>query len=896
MNFLALVFASFSADGSVDFARDIAPVLRDRCLTCHAETKQGGLQLTRRESLLQGGDSGPAIVVGKSEHSLLVRRISAPKDSDEKMPPEGSRLTSDQIARFRRWIDSGAEWPAELVLKSPKTAALEHWAFQPIRRPNVPQKITGDQRQPVDGFIQEKLRREGVEPSPEADPITVLRRVTLDLTGLPPTIEEVDVFLADPRPDAYERQLDRLFASPSYGERWARPWLDLCHFADTDGYLTDQLRPVAWRYRQWLIGALNRDLAFDQFTIEQLAGDLLPSPTQDQLLATGFLRNTLSNREGGADLEQYRVEQVMDRTQMVGVGWLGLSVGCARCHDHKFDPISQKEFYQFYAFLDQADEVNLDLPLPGEAEKFAAAIDEYRRKRAELVAAYQPGLDELQDKWEAKLLEVFANPELDATWNRQWEVLGLVWGGNLGEGQLEGCTIVRTPKPLRTQDEIDRLQDYFLASGAIVDSQKFNELKLSELAGKLNELKKTVPWPTRAPTIRQARFPREVHIHQRGEFRSPGELVEPATFAFLGSRVGTISAAKLRGGRVGGLATARIDDPPSAEVISFVNTVGLAEPRPTLQDETAPNRLDLANWLMAPENPLTARVVVNRMWQEFFGKGIVDPPNDFGLRGQPPSHPDLLDWLAAEYPHREWSGKAMQRMLVASATYRQSSHARPELHDRDPHNRWLARQEALRFNSDQVRDVSLAVSGLLQQRIGGPSVFPPQPDSVMNEGFYQHGWKESEGPDRHRRGVYTWIARLSPFAQNVTFDSPPTNSICTRRDRTNSPLQALTLLNDPVLFEAAQALSRRIMTEADAEPDRALVRLFRWSLAREPKQEELTTLTTYYRQQLSELAQQPEVVAKLVPAAIDESHKVEQAAWTNTASVVLNLSEFITRE
>jgi hypothetical protein len=562
---LAALFASCvwnsaaPADDSVDFVRDIVPILQNRCLSCHAETASGGLQLTTRELFVQGGDSGPAIVAGQSQESRLIQLIAAPTDADEKMPPEGSRLSAEQVGKFRRWIDAGAQWPENLVIKSPKAAALEHWAFQPIERPVPPEiKPRNRQRQAVDAFIEQKLAQEKIEPSPEADRTTLFRRVTLDLTGLPPTPDAVDEFLADESPDAYERQLDRLFASPQYGERWARPWLDLCHFADTDGYLTDQLRPVAWRYRQWVIDALNRDLPFDQFTIEQLAGDLLPQPTQEQLLATGFLRNTLSNREGGADLEQYRVEQVVDRTQMVGVGWLGLSVGCARCHDHKYDPISQKEFYQFYAFLDQADEVNLYLPLPGEAEKFAAAIEEHERQRAEIVAPYQPGVDELQQQWEAKLLEVFANPELDATWNRQWEVLGLVWGGNLGEGQLEGCVIARTPWDQRTPDEHARLQEYFLGSGALVDPKRFDELKLSELRAKLVEHRTKISFPTRAPTIRQARFHRPVHIHQRGEFRVPGELVQPGTFAFLPSVIGNVAM----GGRVGGLFSSVPSPPP----------------------------------------------------------------------------------------------------------------------------------------------------------------------------------------------------------------------------------------------------------------------------------------------------------------------------------------------
>lgn len=852
-----MVVAS-ETDHTVDFSQDIAPILINRCLSCHADQALGGLRLTQRELLLQGGDSGPVISPGNSEKSLLVQLVSLPKDDGGKMPPEGSRLTSEQISKLRQWIDLGAKWPEGLALKSPRQAALDHWSFQPICCPPLPSVRQPERAlQGLDFFIQQKLDGEQIEPSPPADRRTVLRRVTLDLLGLPPTPDEVHKYVADEHPEAYERQLDRLFASPQYGERWARPWLDLCHFADTDGYLTDQLRPVAWRYRQWLIEALNRDMPFDEFTVEQLAGDLLPDAAAEQLLATGFLRNTLSNREGGADLEQYRVEQVVDRTQIVGVGWLGLSVGCARCHDHKYEPISQKEFYQFYAILDQADEVNRDLPLPDEPVASPEQQSEYQRRRAELIAPHQPQLDELQAKWEAKLLEVAANPELDAGWNRQWEVLGLVWGGNLGEGQLEGCLIVQTPIDLRTQSERDRLQDYFLASGSIIDETAFRELKISDLAEKLKALKKDYLWSTRAPTMRQARTLRSVYVHQRGEFRVPGEQVQPATFSFLNRN-------------------------------------------PTSSTEQNSNshitRFELANWLMSEENPLPARVVVNRIWQEFYGQGLVDPPNDFGLRGQPPSHPELLDWLACEFRRRQWSPKSMHRVMVTSATYRQSSHARPELNERDPGNRWLARQAALRFSADQIRDVCLSVCGLLDNRVGGPSVFPPQPDSVMNEGFYQHGWKESEGPDRYRRAIYTWLARLSPFAQNVTFDAPPTNSLCTRRDRTNSPLQALTLLNDPVFFEAAQALSRRLLLETKGDFDTGVNSLFEWCLARPPQPHELAILRDYYQEQITQLADQPDTVDKLVPNVVDPARRIEQAAWTNTASVILNLHEFITRE
>ena len=863
--FFSLTAAMLAADA--DFVNDVMPILQTRCLSCHADKPNGGFSLTDRERLLKGGDSGPAIVVGNSEHSRLIRLITAPRDADEKMPPEGSRLSADQVSAIKRWIDAGAVWPDGIVLKSPQAASAEHWAFQPIRRLTAPEP--GDPSgmgQPIDAFVREKLDQHKVEPSPEADRETLLRRMTFDLTGLPPTPDSLDGFLADDRPDAYERQLDRLFASPSYGERWARPWLDLCHFADTDGYLTDQLRPVAWRYRQWVIEALNGDLPFDQFTVEQLAGDLLPQPTQDQLIATGFLRNTLSNREGGADLEQFRVEQIVDRTQMIGVGWLGLSVGCARCHDHKFDPITQREYYQFYAFLDAADEVNRSLPLPGEEDRLARADAEFYADRAKIIAPYQTELDELQKAWERKILEAAEYPERDALWSRQWEVLGLIWGGNLGEGQLEGCVIVRTPWDQRTADEQARLQEYFLSRGSLIDEKRFSELKLSELLNKLTQRRTEVAWPTRAPTMRQARHPPEVHVHQRGEFRVLGEQVKPHPFNFL--RSGVDETTTIAGGDNGRVSSQQ----------------------PVL------TRLDLAKWLLLPDHPLTARVVVNRVWQEFFGKGIVDPPNDFGLRGQTPSHPELLDWLASEYQRREWNTKAMHRVVMTSATYRQSARPRPELRDRDPHNRWLARQSPLRLNSDQVRDAILAVSGLLEYRVGGPSVFPPQPDEVMNEGFNQHGWKASEGADRYRRAVYTWIARLSPFAQNVTFDAPPTNAICTRRDRTNSPLQALTLLNDPVFYEAARSLSKQIMTETDGNPEIAIPYLFKACLGRSPREAEARLLTNFYKQQVDEFQRTPDAVDQSAPATSDPVRRMEHAVWTNVASVVMNLHEFITRD
>ncbi|MBL8817620.1 MAG: PSD1 domain-containing protein [Planctomyces sp.] len=846
--------------GQVDFVKDVAPILASRCLNCHADTAEGGFRLVDESAWQHGGDSGAVFLPGNPDASRVIQRITASKESGHRMPPEGTPLSETQIDILRSWITQGATWPTQVTLKSPKMAAADHWAFRVIQRPDVPELTSQAGYRvlnPIDAFVVDSLRRREIQQSPEADPLVLLRRVTLDLTGLPPSPDDVKDYLADVPEVRYEHVVDRLLASPHYGERWARPWLDLCHFADTDGYLTDQKRPVAWRYRDWLIHAFNHDMPFDQMTEFQLAGDLIDSPTEDSLLATGFLRNTLSNREGGADLEEYRVEQIVDRTQMVGTIWLGLTLGCARCHDHKYDPVSQKQFYELFAVLDQADEVNLPIPLSGEQSLFEQQYVEYRRKRDERIAPILDELKTLQARWEAKMLEAVANPGVSPIWDRQWEVLGLIWGGELGEGQLEGCVIVRTPVEQRTADEKDRLLDYFLARGSLIDEAAFSRLNLATLSSELETMKKSVTWPTRAPTMRQARQPRTVSIHTRGDFRVPGDLVRPGLLELNHS--------------------------------SPANGIDDAESQIT--------RRNLSAWLMDKDNPLTARVAVNRAWQEFFGRGLVDPPDDFGLRGSAPDHPALLDWLAAEYRDNGWHTKSLHRLIVMSATYRQSSAFRADLHQIDPRNALLARQMPLRLNADQVRDTVLSASGLLCRTIGGPSVFPPQPEVVAKEGF-SNVWKTSEGEDRYRRGLYTWIQRLSPFAQNVTFDAPPTNSICTRRDRSNSPLQALTLLNDPVFFEAAEAMARQVLRE-DHQSDRERISaLVVRALARPATDDELDVLMNYLNDQKqlvnSSLPDQTETeLSGTDRTVVDER---ELRVWAGVCSVILNLHELITRE
>jgi len=819
----------------VRFNREVLPILADHCYACHGfdqEARKAGLRLDRRESALAELESGErAIVPGEPAKSELLRRVAS-HDRDEMMPPpkKGQPLAPEQVEILRRWIEAGAEYE-------------KHWAFIPPVRAEPP--VVSGATHPVDRFIRARLASEAIAPAPEADRATLIRRVSFDLTGLPPSPLEVDAFLNDARPDAFERVVDRLLVSEHFGERWARWWLDLAHYADSDGYLQDFIRPVAWRYRQWVVDAFNRDLPFDQFTIEQLAGDLLPEATTSQKIATGFLRNTLSNREGGADLEEFRVNQIIDRTATLGTTWLGLTTGCAQCHDHKFDPISQREFYQLYAFFNNADEVNINAPLPGEREPWEAARKEHDRKRAELLAPMTAALAEMQADWEKRLLDAETNPDASFAWQRLVEVLGLGWGQNLGEGQLEGINIIKTPLAQRTQEQRDRLLDYFLAHAPTDYTAKLKEIKASELQAKLGALTKALPAISRAPTVVQTKPPRVTHIHLRGEFRRPGEEVKPGTPAAL----------------------------------------------PALTASGPADRLTLARWLVSPDHPLTARVAVNRLWQELFGRGLVASSENFGVRGDRPSHPELLDWLALEFQQRHWSIKELLRVIVSSQTYRQSSAARPELATRDPNNTLLARQPRLRLSAEAVRDSALAVSGLLSRTIGGPSVKPPQPASVSKEGF-RNLWATSAGADRYRRGLYTFIQRTSPFAQFVAFDLPDTSRSCTRRERSNTPLQALDLLNDPVFLDAAQALADRVQREVHGGAEQRLAHAFALVLSRPPKPEESKRLLAYLQQQRTLFVGDAASAREL----LQDSAQRADAAWVVLSSVLLNLDEFINRE
>jgi hypothetical protein len=676
-------------------------------------------------------------------------------------------------------------------------------------------------RNDIDRFVLARLEAEDITPSPEADRPALIRRARLDLTGLPPTPAEVDAFVSDPRPDAYERLVDRLLASPAYGERWGRHWLDAARYADSDGYEKDTGRPHAWRWRNWVIDALNRDLPFDQFAVEQLAGDLLPNATTGQKVATGFHRNTLTNREGGVDAEQFRVEQVVDRVTTTGTVFLGLTIGCARCHDHKYDPISQREFYQLFAFFNSDVEADIPAPLPGETEADRRRIAEFAKKKANLEA----------------LLASYRKEQLPAAQQKWEEGLTLPALRKLPPA-VALATLVEPAR--RSPQQKKSLGGYY----AKIDP------KLTELNRALADLQKRGPAEPLAQTL--ALGPRRTtHIMVRGDFLRPGAEVQPGTPAVL----------------------------------------------PPLHPTAGGTRLDLARWIASADNPLTPRVAVNWMWQKHFGRGIVATPEDFGTQGDRPSHPELLDWLASEFVHRGWSLKSMHRLIVTSATYRQASMARPELHDRDPMNVLLARQNRLRLEAEVIRDSALACSGLLVRKVGGPSVRPPQPAGVAELTYAGSArWVENTGPDRYRRGLYTWFQRTSPYPMLLTFDAPDANVCCVRRDRTDTPLQALTLMNDTVFVECARALGRRILAETPGQDHAARIRhAFRLCLAREPTPAETGALRQLFDALRQACDADPAAATKLAGTAAGAGC-TERAAWTAFARALLNLDEFVTRE
>lgn len=707
---IASVSAGVAAE-TVDFSRDIRPILATKCYACHGpdeDKRKADLRLDTRAGATRDLGGYAAVVPGKPEASELWKRVVS-TDKDEVMPPPASpkQLAAKERELFRRWISEGAEY-------------REHWSFLPVRAVKPPPlRGASGLRNGIDAFIRRELEKRGIAPAPEAERSVLIRRLSLDLIGLPPTPEEVAEFVADQDAGAYERVVDRLLASPHFGERWGRHWLDLARYADSDGFLGDKVRPNAWRFRDWVIDAINRDQPFDQFTIEQLAGDLLPGATLAQLTATGFHRNAARNTEAGVDKEEARFQNLADRVNTTGRVWLGLTIGCAQCHTHKYDPITIRDYYGFYAFFNNTE-----------------------------------------DRDEPK---------------------------------------------------------------------------------------------TKAQTLAEAsKNRRETYVHLAGSYTRRGPTVVPASLSAL---------------------------PPMS-----------------VQGEAT--RLDLAQWLVSPKNPLTSRVAVNHVWSKLFGTGIVSTPDDFGATGDPPSHPELLDWLASEFMRGGWSRKNLIRLIVTSATYRQSSTHRAELIDIDPLNRLLARQNRLRLDAEVLRDAALKTSGLLTATIGGPSIRPPLPGDVFDVGRSVK-WDVNQGAERYRRGLYILTLRSVLYPMLTTFDGPDASEACVRRERSNTPLQALTLMNDPVFVEAAQALAQRVTREAPAAADARLRHLSRLCLTREPGAEEFERLRAYYVGQKQRVAAGGMDALKVLGEALpveSSPEAVEAATLVATARVLMNLDEFINRD
>ncbi len=796
-----------AAARAVDFAADIQPLLAKNCAACHGQDLQeGGLRLDQKSAALAGGDSGPEFTPGKSGESRLIRWVSGVNEQQIIMPPEGKRLTPEEIGLLRAWIDQGAAWPEPKTDR--KAQWSEHWAFQRPTRPAVPVvKNTAWIRNPIDAFVLARLEAEHLEPSPEADRATLLRRLSLDLIGLPPTVEEVAVFVADPAADAYERQVDRLLASPHFGERWGRHWLDLARYADSSGYEFDIPRSV-WRYRDWVIDAVNRDLPFDQFAIQQIAGDLLHEATVEQTIASGFHCNAMLD-------PNLRWEAVLDQVNTTGTVFLGLTVGCAQCHSHKFDPLTQREYYGLYAFFDSAGISDFELATPAEKaarDVLQARVDALKKQRAEYEATLKATIAE----WE-KDLSLDQRASLPST----------------------AQVVLSTTSGERSADQISKL----------VAARAAGDVQHQAMSREIDERAKDVP---KLPsTLAMRAGPRETRLFVRGNPERLGEPIGPGVPAFLH---------------------------PLSNI-----------PRPT--------RLDLARWLVAPENPLVARVTVNRFWQRYFGQGLVEPANDFGMQTAAPIHQALLDFLATEFMAQHWSSKAVHRLIVCSATYRQSSTARPDLQTLDPANRLLARQRRLRVEAEVIRDLSLAAAGLLSTKLGGPSVFPYQPEGVLDDRATKATWTMSPGDDRFRRGLYTWTWRLTPHPMLSLFDAPDASMACTRRDRSNTPVQALTLLNDPSFLECAQHLARRAIAQSPADDRQRLAYVYQVCLSRAVQEDEVETLLPLLHDQLSELKDHDDLARKIAGADLPTGAEVVQhAAWTVVCRAILSLDEFVTRE
>jgi mono/diheme cytochrome c family protein len=1008
----------------VSFNNDIRPLLSNTCFQCHGpdeESRKAGLRLDLRETAFEVRDGVAAIVPGKPEESSLLARITH-ADPDELMPPKdsGKELKPEQIALIRQWIAEGADWPT-------------HWAFETPQRLAVPVlSNTGWVRNPIDTFILARLEKEGFSPSPEADAVTLLRRLHLDITGLPPTLDEIDRFQSEPLDAAYPRTVDDLLDSPHYGERWARNWLDAAQFADSDGFEKDKPRQV-WAWRDYVINAFNNNVPYDQFVTEQVAGDLLPNATQEQQVATGFLRNSMINEEGGIDPEQFRMEAMFNRMDVIGRAVMGLTVQCAQCHTHKYDPLTHHEYYQLMAYVNNSHEACMTVY----TEEERAQRDTQLAKIAAIDAKVKSETPDWRERMESWAKEVAAQPE------PAWQTLDLTFddtssGGQKwlpqGDGSFRAAGYAPTrfhpkmtaPSPTRkvtairlelmTDPNLPRngpgrsiygslaLSEFELRVGPKSEPfEKFDawpQVKLASAIADVNPPERPLgeEYPDRDGKRKETTGPVDFAIDGKHETawttdNGPERRNQPRYAILTLEQPLEISEDQQLGVKLiqvhGGWNS---DDNQNNNVGRFRISVTDAEQRPAkayaspviaaarkvpsersaeeetllfqtwrmestefalanIQSEMAwnkmpdgdtqlvyqeresarqthrldrgdflqprepvtpgvpaflheqspdapPNRLGLAQWLVDKKSPTTARTFVNRLWQHYFGSGIVATSADLGSQSDPPSHPELLDWLAVEFMDSGWDIKHIQRLIVSSAAYRQSSRVTPELLERDPGNHLIARGSRFRVEGEIVRDIALAASGLLNPEVGGPSVYPRAPMFLFEPpaSYGPKPWKVTEDSQRYRRGLYTFRYRSVPYPALQAFDAPPGDAPCTRRVRSNTPLQALTTLNEPGFVECAQALAATSLAEGGGSDEERLVYAFRRCAARAPEEGELQTLNTFLAKQRERIAAghlDPKTILTL-PEGSEPSG--ELAAWTLAARVMLNMDEAITRE
>ena len=1027
---LLLVPSFLHAEGKleVDFERDVLPIFKARCTSCHDSAKQkSGYRLDVRSLAFAGGESGKkAIVPEKVKESELIRRITN-KDEKTRMPSKGEPLSEKQIATLQRWIETGAKWPDSL---SNEGSLQKHWAFIAPISPQLPKvKNANWGRNSVDRFILAKLEQEGLSPSKEADKVTLCRRVYLDLIGLPPSPKEVDEFVHNTSTNAYEKLIDQLLESKHYGERWARLWLDAARYADSDGFEKDKPRFV-WAYRDWVINAFNKDLPYDRFIIEQIAGDLLPNATQDQLVATGFLRNSMINEEGGIDPEQFRMEAMFDRMDAIGKGMLGITIQCAQCHTHKYDPITHTEYYQLFAFLNNSHEANVTVYSPEEQMKRAEIFGQIKELESKLKEELPSWSKQIQDwektanqnlpKWTvirpAPLEESTGGqkyvPQSDGSFLAQGYAptkhrvyftgkvdavtisafrLELLNDPNLPRGgpgrSIEGTgaltefevevapvdepskkqklkfkkatadvTIPSTPIKSYYHDKSDNTKRVIGPIDYAIDGNDLTAWGIDIDAGRRNQPRKAV-FTLESPIKSDKGFILHIYIKQNhggwnsddnqnqnlGRFRlsitdTPGAEADPvpanvreilafpaekrspaqmdALFSYFRTTVkawqetndkieslwkqhpeGSTQLALQERGEMRETHLLRRGDflKPAEQVAP-----GVPAFLHSIPEKADPNRLTLAKWLADKRSPTTARSFVNRVWQAYFGTGIVSSSEDFGKQCEPPSHPELLDFLSVEFMNSGWKIKQLHKSILMSATYRQSSKVTKELQAKDPFNRLLARGSRFRVDAEVVRDIALTSSGLLNPKIGGASVYPPIPQFLMlpPTSYGPKVWKEETGPDRYRRALYTFRFRSVPFPALQAFDSPNGDFACVKRPRSNTPIQALTALNEPVFVEAAQGLAHRVFVEGGKTDEEKLSYAFRLCISRKPSAEETKILAEMLgkeRKRFAAADAKPQELldGKKLPEGLTSE---EKASWVAVARVLLNLDESMTKE